>query len=75
MYEKKVLKKQLIDDFKRKNMADLWVAKAAYEQGVKITVLPHTARYLKHIKFNRAIWHTTIGENPYQTEVINSFLK
>ena len=33
--------KLTVDDFIKPNMADLWVAKVAHEQGVGITVLPH----------------------------------
>lgn len=67
--------KVVMDDFQKPNMADLWVAKAAHEQGVGITVLPHRARYLVHTPHHRAIWHTTKHMNPYQTKIINSFLK
>ena len=63
------------DDFLKPNMADLWVAKLAHEQGVKITSLPHPKRYLHHTRFSQRIWITSRGENGYQTEVINSFLK
>lgn len=64
-----------MDMFERKNMADLWVAKAAAEQGVKITALAHPKGYIKHIRHGRSIWSTTTGENPFQTKVLNSFLK
>ena len=45
-----------IDDFPQRNMADLWVAKAAYEQGVSITVLEHVAGWLKHRAYRWRIW-------------------
>jgi len=64
-----------MDAFERKNMADLWVAKAAAEQGVKITALGHPRRYVKHVRYHRNIWSVTAGENNYQTEILNSFLK
>lgn len=64
-----------VEDFPEPNMADIWVAKAAHEQGVKITVLPHPARYLKHTKHHGAIWHTHKYLDSYQTKVMNSFLK
>lgn len=67
--------KPTMDIFEKPNMADLWVAKAAAEQGIKITALGHPRRYVKHVKYHRNIWHTTINENGYQTEVLNSFLK
>ncbi len=64
-----------VDDFKRKNMADVWLAKAAAEQGVKITVLAHPSRYVKHKFYSRRIWITERGNDKYQTEILNSFLK
>jgi hypothetical protein len=62
-----------IDDFGRKNMADIWVAKKAAEQGVTITVLKHPARYVGHKTYPWRIW-VKDGFDKYQTEVINSFL-
>jgi len=64
-----------MDAFEKKNMADLWVAKAAAEQGVKITALKHAKRYVKHVRYHRNIWSTTSHEDGYQTKVLNSFLK
>jgi hypothetical protein len=64
-----------MDEFQKANMADLWVAKAAHEQGVKITVLAHPKHYMKHTLFPERIWNTSGNMDTYQTEVINSFLK
>lgn len=63
------------DSFPKPNMADIWVAKAAAEQGVKITALAHPARYVKHRRYSRRIWITERHNDAYQTEVLNSFLK
>jgi len=63
-----------VDDFPEPNMADIWFAKAAYEQDVKLTVLAHPQRYVGHKKFPWRIWtHSFRAE--YQTEIMNSFLK
>jgi len=67
--------KVTIEDFLRPNMADLWIAKLAHEQGVKITALPHPKRYVSHVRYSRRIWIQTRDQNGYQTEMINSFLK
>ena len=64
-----------VDDFPKKNMADIWLSKAAKEQGVSITVLSHPARYVSHKRYSQRIWITERGGDKYQTEVLNSFLK
>ena len=63
------------DDFLMPNMADLWVAKAAHEQGVKIHSLPHPKRYLHHTRLSDRMSMSMLNHSDYQTEVINSFLK
>ena len=60
--------------FPRKNMADIWVAKLAYEQGVPITVLAHPKGYFAHKTYPWRIW-VKDRDNKYQTEIMNSFLK
>ena len=67
--------KLTMDNFPRRNMADIWVAKAAAEQGVKITSLAHPARYVKQRNYSQRIWVTERKNDAYQTEVLNSFLK
>jgi hypothetical protein len=64
-----------IDDFPVPNMADIWMAKAAHEQGVKITSLGHPARYVSHKFYSRRIWVSERHNDAYQTEILNSFLK
>jgi len=64
-----------MDDFPVPNMADIWLAKLAHEQGAKITVLAHPSRYVQHHTYSRRIWITERKNDGYQTEVLNSFLK
>jgi hypothetical protein len=67
--------KLCIDDFKCPNMSDIWVSKIAHEQGIKIMALAHKSHYLRYLyPKGDTIWNLTKG-NPYQTEVLNSFLK
>ncbi len=61
-------------DFSKPNMADIWMAKIAHEQGVTITALAHPAKYVKHYTHPWRIWSHD-GRDEYQTEVLNSFLK
>jgi len=62
-------------DFKRKNMADIWVAKVAHEQDVPIMALPHKANYLKYQKpSGKTIWEKN-EDKQYITDLLNSFLK
>lgn len=44
------------EDFKIRNMADLWLAKLAHEQGVKIMALAHPADYLTYQPPPTTIW-------------------
>jgi len=65
-----------IDPFKfpRRNMADVWVAKLAHEQGVKITVLHHLKGYVRYKMHSWRIWAKD-RDDPYATKIVNSFLK
>lgn len=64
-----------VTDFLKPNMADLWVAKAAAEQGVPIMGISHHKNYLKYIPpVDTPIWHQEL-DTEYQTGVINDFLK
>ena len=65
-----------IDPFKfpRRNMADVWVAKLAHEQGVKITVLHHHKGYVRYKMHSWRIWAKD-RDDPYATKIVNSFLK
>jgi len=58
----------------RRNMSDVWVAKEAQEQGIKIMSISHPKGYLKYRRYDWRIWAKD-RDNKYQTEVINGFLK
>jgi len=60
--------------FPRKNMADVWVAKQAHEEDVKMTVLAHPRQYVIYNKFEWRIW-TQDRDDAYQTAIVNNFLK
>lgn len=66
--------KMSMEECLRPNMADIWVAKKAHEEGVKITVLAHPARYVGHKKYPWRIWAKD-GHDEYQTEILKSFLE
>jgi hypothetical protein len=63
-----------IADFERPNMADLFVAKRAFEQGVPIMGIAHHKKYLTYIPpEDTPIWNQEL-DTEYQTRVINEFL-
>lgn len=63
-------------DIKSPNMCDIWISKAAKEQGVKIIVLAHKAGFIKHINFTDNLF---VRENRKkfikQTEILKTFLQ
>lgn len=61
-------------DFKAPNMADVWMAKLAHEQGVPIMVVDHRAGYLRYIPPETTIWRESLKNDKLQTEILNSFL-
>lgn len=63
-----------ISDFKKPNMADIWLSKLAHEQGVPLMVVEHRAKYVSHKTYEWRIW-TKAGFDKYQTELLNEFLK
>ncbi len=64
-----------IGDFPYPNMADIWVAKRAKEQGVNIMALAHRGGYLRYMPpKGKTIWENSKND-PYPTEVLNSFLR
>ena len=65
--------KVTMDDFPKKNMADIWMAKLAHEQGVKIMAVKHRPKFVKYKDYPDRIW--IHDDDKYQTEVLNSFLK
>jgi len=68
--------KLTLDMFPRKNMSDIWIARAAKEQGVKIIVAKHSVGFLKYMPPPTTIWRSHTKENDaYQVGVLKSFLK
>ena len=62
--------------FKRKNMADVWVAKQASEQGCKILVMGHPDKWLIPTDLDpnlSTIWKDKYGNDEKETEIYNSF--
>jgi len=62
------------EDFPRKNMADIWVAKLAKENGVRITSLAHPKGYVIYNMYEWRIWKDDYDDK-YETDIVNSFLK
>jgi len=65
-----------VSDFKRKNMADIFLSKAATEQGVPMIVLKHQSGYVRYIPTTdgQTIWRTT-RDYSYHTEMLKSYIK
>ena len=63
-----------VEDFQMRNMADIWMAKLAHEQGVKIFAVEHDRDFVKHVLYPDRIWVRTVDDT-VQTMVLNSFLK
>jgi len=66
------------EDFIYPNMADVWVAKFAYEQGVYIKVVPHNGQWITYQEppLRQTIWGACYfgdTDDRLQTEVFNSF--
>jgi hypothetical protein len=63
-----------IDDFPLPNMADIFVGKKAFQQGVPIMGIRHQAGYLKYLSPTETIWLSS-RDDTIQTKILNSFLK
>jgi len=64
-----------LSEFKKKNMADIWIGKQAKEQGVKIMAVEHPKSYLTYLNpVGTTIWRSN-KDDIYQTSVLASFLK
>ena len=63
-----------VDDFLSRNMADIWMARLAYEQGVKLFAVEHDRDFIEHITYPNRIWVGTVDDT-VQTMVLNTFLK
>lgn len=61
-------------DFQAPNMADVWMAKLAHEQGVPIMVIEHKHDYLRYIHPVDNIYDKYKSNCTLQTKIINSFL-
>jgi hypothetical protein len=63
------------EDFKQKNMSQLYFSKVCHEQGVKIMCLAHRTGYLKYQFPGYTIWDESAKEGfKKQTELLKSFL-
>ena len=56
-----------------KNMADIWVAKFAHEQGCKILHNPHKEEWIKYLHPQNTIWDDHFPNPEEQTKLYNSF--
>lgn len=63
-----------VDDFHMRNMADIWMARLAHEQGVKMFAVEHPADFVEHVTYEDRIWVGT-RDDTAQTNVLNSFLR
>ncbi len=63
-------------EFKRSNMADIWVAKQAKEQGLKIMMNPHPENWFAPLDLNEkepSIWDSKYQNDVEETKIYNSF--
>lgn len=65
-----------ITKWERRNMADIWLSRDAFNQNVPLIVLAHKNSYFKYTLTKNAwrIWGND-RDNKYQTKILNSFLK
>lgn len=62
------------EDFKSKNMSQLWFAKKCHEQGIKIMCLAHNADFLKYQYPTWTIWDESAKSNfQEQTALLKTF--
>ncbi len=61
------------DRINKKNMADIWVAKFASEQDVKILLNPHSEGWIKYLHPKLTIWDEAYFKPEKQTALYNSF--
>lgn len=60
-----------IKDFKRRNMADIWVGATCKREGVKVTTLAHKEDWIKVFQVKRSIWKEHHNNDDYQTRIVN----
>jgi hypothetical protein len=64
-----------IKGFKRPNMSDVWLSKAAHEQGVPLMVLKHSIGYLQYLHpSGSTIWQDT-KDYSFHIQIMREFLK
>jgi len=64
-----------LSDFKRKNMADVFISQLATLQGVPMVVLKHDMGYLKYLPpSDTPIWNMT-HDYSYHEEILREFIK
>lgn len=61
-----------ITRMKIKNMADIWIAKQAYEKNVSMMVIPHDEDYLIYQNPKNTIWDSRASHVKLQTAIYNS---
>jgi hypothetical protein len=67
-----------LDDFLEPNMADIWLSKLAWEQGVPLMAIEHHSYALKYLpqKKENTIWHTQVKTQfEKQTDLLKTFLR
>ena len=63
-------------DFTQANMADVFVAKLAYEQGVSMVCASHPEGFIKHVYYKDTIWNREkLNRFTRQDEILKTFLK
>ena len=63
-----------ISDFKTPNMADCYLSRTAYLQGVPMMVLAHKSDYLTYLSPKNTIWQST-HDYSLHTAVLRSYIK
>lgn len=61
------------DKINKKNMADIWVAKFASEQNIKILLNSHSEGWIQYLHPKRTIWDEAYMKPEKQTAFYNSF--
>jgi hypothetical protein len=63
-----------LEDFKIRNMSDIWFSKLCKEQGVPMMVIAHKAGVVKYLHPQSTIWQTTRNYDLH-SKIIKDFLK
>ena len=61
-----------IDYFQHPNMADVWIGKAAKENGLKIICVEHRKNYLSYISQSDTIFDSQVKNDKIQTDIVNT---